>query len=105
MFQRVQKKRRSYFSWCKPGRPLLIMQIGSRQPQARLKERVTLFLFCTVALNCFRARSTSSIEKEPETVVPCTCTFLVCANCKKNQTDAVLGNDKIMGFMTNIACS
>lgn len=66
---------------------------------ARLKERVTLFLFCTVALNSLRASSTSSIEKEPETEVPSTCTFLVWANCKKNQTDAVFGNVKIMGFM------
>ena len=65
----------------------------------RLKERVTLFLFSTVALNCLRASSTSPMVKEPETVVPSTCTFLVCANCKKNQTDAVFGKDKIMGFM------
>lgn len=69
---------------------------------ARLNERVTLFLFCTVALNCLRASSTSATVKEPEMEVPSTCTFLVCANCKKNQTEAVLGNDKIIGFIATV---
>lgn len=67
-----------------------------------VKESTThLFLFCTMAWKCLRASSISSAENLPVTIVPCTCTFLVSMDCRKNHTDAVLGKDKLVGFMPN----